>query len=192
MEDSGNFDLEGIRSGDEKAFEKVFHAYFEKVCYFAKDYVFDWEIAREIAQEAFIKIWEIRTTLEDGSDIPSLLFTITRNNALNHLKHLTIREKYRNYSERSFVESQLNLIALSDLQVDQIFGSDMQLIINQAIDDLPEKCKEVFMMSRNFEMTYKEIALQLNISIRTVENHIAEALKRLRAKISPGQSYKNH
>lgn len=185
-------DPEGIRKGDEDMFEKVFHGYFERICCFARDYVSDREVAREIAQEAFIKLWEIRATLEDGSDIPALLFTITRNYALNHLKHLTIREKYRNYRERSYIEAQLNLIALSDMQVEEIFGNEMQLLINEAIDHLPEKCKEVFMMSRNFEMSYKEIAEQLNISVRTVENHIAEALKRLRAKINPGQFHKNH
>ncbi|HJZ40254.1 MAG TPA: RNA polymerase sigma-70 factor [Bacteroidales bacterium] len=192
MSEPIHIDLEGIRRGDEDMFEKAFHGYFEKICCFAGDYVTDREVAREIAQEAFIKLWELRATLEDGSDIPALLFTIARNYALNHLKHLTIREKYRNYSERNYVESQLNLIALSDMQVEQIFGSDMQMKINKAIDDLPEKCKEVFMMSRNFAMSYKEIAEQLNISVRTVENHIAEALKRLRAKINPGQSHKNY
>jgi len=192
MAESIHIDLEGIRKGDEEMFEKVFHGYFERICCFARDYVVDREVAREIAQEAFIKLWEIRATLEDGTDIPALLFTIARNNALNHLKHVIIREKYRNYSERKYVESQLNLIALSDLQVDQIFGSDMQKLIYQAIEDLPERCKEVFMMSRNYEMSYKEIAQQLNISERTVENHIAEALKRLRAKINTGRFHKNH
>ncbi len=179
-----NIDLERIKCGDEISFEQLFHEYFERICFFARDYVCDGEVARELAQETFIRLWEIRATLEDGSDIPALLFTITRNNALNYLKHLTIREKFRNYSEYQYAEQQLNFMALSDLQVEEIFKSDLQKRINEAVDDLPEKCKEVFMMSRNFGMSYKEIAVQLNISLRTVENHISEALKKLRAKIN--------
>jgi len=185
MRESLCIDLEMIRRGDENTFERLFHGYFERICYFARDYVCDWEVARELAQETFAKLWEIRASLEDGSDIPALLYTITRNNALNYLKHLTIREKYRNHSETKHVELQLNLMALSDLQVEEIFRHDLQKVIDEAVDDLPEKCKETFVMSRNFDMSYKEIAAQLNISVKTVENHISEALKRLRVKINP-------
>jgi RNA polymerase sigma-70 factor (ECF subfamily) len=115
------------------------------------------------------------------------LFTIVRNNALNYLKHLTIRDKFRQFSEQQYAERQLNLMALTDLQVEEIFKRDMQQKIDEAVDDLPEKCREVFLMSRNFGMSYREIATQLNISIKTVENHISEALKKLRKKINPGQ-----
>jgi RNA polymerase sigma-70 factor (ECF subfamily) len=187
MEGIFNIDVEGLRGGDEITFEQLFHEYFERICYFARDYVSDDEVARELAQETFIKLWEIRATLEDGSDIPALLFTIVRNSALNYLKHLTIREKFRHYSENQYTERQLNLIALSDLQVEEIFKNDLQRIIDDAVDNLPEKCKEVFIMSRNYGMSYKEISLQLNISLKTVENHISEALKKLRAKINPYQ-----
>jgi RNA polymerase sigma-70 factor (ECF subfamily) len=187
MEEIFNIDLESIRDGDENTFKLLFHGYFERICCFARDYVCDVEVARELAQETFIKLWEIRTSLDDGSDIPALLFTIVRNNALNYLKHLTIRDKFRQFSEQQYAERQLNLMALTDLQVEEIFKRDMQQKIDEAVDDLPEKCREVFLMSRNFGMSYREIATQLNISIKTVENHISEALKKLRKKINPGQ-----
>ena len=183
MEEHVRNDADKIRSGDEGTFERVFHEYFERICCFAREYVCDWEIARELAQEAFIRLWEIRNTLEDGSDIPALLFTITRNNALNYLKHLAIREKYKNFSEQQYAISQLNQMALSDLQVDLIFNNDLNNLVNEAIGELPERCKEVFIMSRRFKMSYKEIAHQLDISVKTVENHIAEALKKLRIKV---------
>lgn len=185
MEEIFNIDLQSVRSGDEITFEQIFHGYFERICFFAREYVCDEEVARELAQETFVRLWEIRATLEDGSDIPALLFTIVRNHALNYLKHLTIRDKFRQFSEQQQAERQLNLMALTDLQVEEIFKSDLQQKINEAVDDLPEKCREVFMMSRNFGMSYKEIAAQLNISIKTVENHISEALKKLRVKINP-------
>ncbi|MBN1789075.1 MAG: RNA polymerase sigma-70 factor [Bacteroidales bacterium] len=183
MEETFRIDVDRIRKGDENAFEKVFHAYFERICCFAREYVCDWEVARELAQEAFIRLWEIRDNLDDGSDIPALLFTITRNNALNYMKHLTVRQKYSDYTKQQHLESQLNLIALSDLQVDILFRNDMQKAIHQAVDELPDRCKEVFIMSRHLGMSYKEIAQKLKISGKTVENHISEALKRLRLKI---------
>lgn len=177
---SAKYDLDKIRHGDDSVFEQLFTDYFERMCCFARAYVGDWEVARELAQETFVKFWEIRETLAEDSDVEALLFTITRNHALNYLKHLSVRARYSRLSERQYLESQLNLMSLEDLQIDQIFNKELQNRLNQAISDLPDRCREVFLMSRNFDMSYSEIAQQLQISVRTVENHISEALKKLR------------
>jgi len=184
MKELNNIDIKAIKRGDEKAFETAFHMYFEKICFFAKDYVFDWEVAREIAQESFIKLWEIKEDIKDDTNILSLLCTVTKNNALNYLKHETVKSKFHDYTIQKYNTTQLNIVALSNLTVDKIIAEEMKQQVDKAVEKLPERCRMVFILSRNFELTYKEIAEQLNISVNTVENHIAEALKRIRGQLN--------
>ena len=170
-----------IKLGDEKAFEKIFHSYFERLCYFIKDYVIELETAREIVQETFARLWEIKDTLNENSNIPALLFTIARNNALNYLKHELTKRTYRKFVTDNYNRLHINNIVLSDLIIDQLITNEVRDQINNIIYSLPERCRTAFIMSRNMGMSYKEIAEQMDISVNTVENHISEALKRIRA-----------
>ncbi len=182
MGDSQKYDIDQIRSGNEILFEQIFKSYFERICCFVHEYIIDWEGSKELAQETFVRFWEAREGLEDHSDISALLFRIARNLALNYLKHRTVVLRYQKQTEQHYLESQLNLTALMDMQVDRIFRGDLHDELHHAIAELPERCREVFLMSRNFGMSYREIATRLDISERTVENHISEALRKLRQR----------
>jgi len=182
MGDFQQYDIDKVRSGNEAIFEQVFKSNFERICCFIHEYVTDWEGSRELAQETFVRFWEAREGLEDNSDIVALLFRIARNLALNFLKHRAVVNRYQKQTEQQYLESQLNLTALMDMQVNRIFTGDFHEELHQAITELPERCREVFLMSRNFGMSYREIAARLDISERTVENHISEALRKLRQR----------
>ncbi len=172
-----------LKKGDQKTFEKIFNEYYKKLLLYAKEYVVDLEIAREFVQEAFLKLWEIKKSLLENTNLEALLFTIIRNDCLNYLKRITVKKRYNEFTQKTFNELQLNYIALKDSTSELLFLDELQKKIDDAIAELPVKCKEIFEMSRFDGMKYKEIAEKLSISSKTVENQISEALKRIRQKI---------
>ncbi len=179
-----NLDIvRGLLQGDEKSFEQVFHKYFKMIFIYAKSYVLDKEVARELAQESFLKLWEIKFQIRTDTNVSALLYTITRNNSINYLRQATANKKYIEYSKQKHYEYQLNYYALNDSTSDIIFFDELNEKIESAINNLPPKCKKVFELSRFNDLKYKEIAESLNISVKTVENQIVIALKRIHEQI---------
>lgn len=176
--------IKSLKSGDKKSFEKIYTILYFRLVNFAREYVIDTEIAREIVQDSFLALWESKTKLKDKTNISSLLFTITRNNALNYLKHLLAERKFNEYTKHTHEQYQLNYIALRDESSEHIIYKELRDRIQSAIEQLPPKCKQIFEMSRMEDLKHKEIASLLNISIKTVDNQISEALKRIRFQIS--------
>lgn len=165
--------IQSLRRGDKKSFEKIYTVFFYRLVNFAKEYVVDVEVAREIVQDSFLSLWEYRSRLRDNTNISAYLFTITRNNSLNFLKHLLAIRKYSEYSKYSREQYQLNYIALKDESSEQIIYKELQERIQSAITQLPPKCRQIFEMSRVDELKHREIASVLNISIKTVDNQIS-------------------
>lgn len=180
MENKNGQIIEAIRNGNERAFEEVFQKHYNKLFNYACHYLIDQEIARDIIQETFMRLWENRANLHSSSNLNALLFKITHNNCLNYLKHLTIQKKHSDSVRKNLIAYRLNYAALKDETSEQIIYNELQDKVDKAIQQLPPKCKEIFVLSRTREYKHKEIAQQLNISVKTVENHIAEALRRIR------------
>lgn len=178
-----NTDLDGLRKGSEAAFDEIFNYYFPKLMNFAIGYVKDTEVAREIVQDTFLKLWEMRKNLAPETRLAPLLYTITRNDALNYLKQLIHKQKYIE-NRKQMYENQLNYIALKDESSERLIYNELYEEINKAIADLPEKCRQVFQLSRDEGLKYHEIAEKMKISVKTVETHISDALKRLREALN--------
>jgi RNA polymerase sigma-70 factor (ECF subfamily) len=172
--------IKQLRRGSHEAYRLVFDTYFTKVVYFAFEYVDEYETSREIAQDAFMKLWEKRHTLKPDANITSYLFTLAKNQALNYIKHRLIERRYANTKQHEELRQQINFKALSDPTHDIIQYIELNDKIKETIQDLPPRCREIFLLSRMEELKYREIAARLGISEKTVENQIAEALKRLR------------
>lgn len=177
------YSIDALRRGSESAFTQIFHDYYNNLYNYALHYVIDREIAREMVQETFLRLWENRSRLKKKTNLTSLLYTITRNNSLNYLKHLLIENKYSEFARKNFLTYQLNYIALKDETSEQIIYNELQETVQKAINQLPPKCKEIFILSRLKELKHKEIASRLNISPKTVENQISEALRRIRISL---------
>jgi RNA polymerase sigma-70 factor (ECF subfamily) len=180
MNDLNKHLVEAIRRGDEDAFETVFHEYYNPLFNFACHYVIEKEVAREMVQDTFMILWENRSCLKQDTKLKSWLYTITRNNSLNYLKHLLVQKKHSETVRKRLVSYQLNYAALKDETSEQILFSELNKGVSQAIEKLPPKCREIFVLSRSGGLKHKEIANQLNISLKTVENQISEALSRIR------------
>lgn len=158
---------------DESAFEQLFRAYYPRLCAFASTLLDDRAEAEEVVQTMFCRLWEQRTSLEVTSSVQAYLFRAVRNASLNQIKKTQIRDAYK-------VMNLDNLNQNPEFQPDRITESALSQRIEKAIADLPEQCRLVFKLSRFEEMKYKEIAEHLNISIKTVENQMGKALKKLR------------
>jgi RNA polymerase sigma-70 factor, ECF subfamily len=173
-----------IIKGDHKAFETIFNTYFKKLYVFAKEYVIDSETAREIVQEAFVKLWEVKENLRIDTNISAYLYAMVRNSSISFLKQVIVKKKYVEYSKLKYQRYMLNYYALVDESSEKLIYKELEGKIHDIIEHLPKKCKTVFELSRFKELKHKEIASQLNISVKTVENHIAEALKRIHVQLA--------
>ena len=172
-----------LKEGNVKVFEAFYDKYFDPILVYCNHYVTDREMAKEMAQDTFLKLWETKESLNNNTNIQSFLYRIARNNCLNHIKHLKVEQKYLDYTKAQKTEIELNELALSQSSAEKIISEELEEKINLTIGSLPPRCRQVFELSRFKGKKYREIASDLNISVKTVENQIQKALKILRENI---------
>jgi len=167
-----------ITDGDVKAFEALFHAYYGNLCRFASGIISDNEMAEEIVQNLFVKLWEKRTQIEVETSVKNYLYRAVKNQCINFIKHNNIKiDHLQNIQTEKAVQ----------IQPDEIFLElELAKKIEQSIQSLPVKRREIFILSREEGLKYTEIAQKLNISLKTVEAQMGLAIKTLREKL------KNH
>ena len=139
---------------------------------FALRWMREAEAAEELVQDVFVKVWEKRSELALDESLKSYLFTAVRNRAFNYL-----RDQARKGQTDSIDEN----IDLEAPKGDPLEFADLQAIIQQGLDSLPPRCRAIFLLSREAEMSYKEIAAEMEVSIKTVEGQMSIALRKLRA-----------
>jgi RNA polymerase sigma-70 factor (ECF subfamily) len=166
-----------IRNGSEKAFNKAFELYYTSLCFFADHILRDFDLSRSVVQQVFVDMWVKREKLQVIS-LKAYLFQSARNAAFDVLKHKKAESKYLSMLDQSEKGQMTDWIENAEL-ADQI---------NKAIDKLPEKCRQIFILCRFEELKYAEIAEKLDISVKTVEMQVSIALKRLKAELSDYQS----
>lgn len=168
-------------SGDgalEKTFEYVFKSHYAKLTVFANRLLNDVDVAEEIVADALTCLWEKRGTIAFTSSVTGYLYKMVQNRCMNYLKHQRVENEYVNYLIRH------NLIdELPEHDCDPYQEKELSQQIRQAIDALPEKCREVFLLSRFEYLKNREIAERLNISQNTVERQITIALEKLRRSL---------
>lgn len=162
-----------IQKGNKMLYEGIFRQYYQMLCAFAISKLKDGELAEEIVQEVFVKLWEKREQLE-VSNFKSYLFSSVNNTVLNHFKHQKVRREHA--AEMKVVQEE----AVEDSEVEY---NELQLKINALIADMPEARQKVFKLVKIEGKKYKEVAEELGISVKTVENQMGSALKFLRAHL---------
>lgn len=170
-----------LKDGDEQAFKALFLRYYSAMCHFACQFLADSEQAEEIVQDMFVKIWEKRLVLNIETSVKHYLFRSVRNHCLNQIQHEKIKKQYA---------SKVLEIAQHEINTEQYFLEvDLIQRIEKCIDSLPPKRKEIFRLSREQGLKYKEIADKLDISVKTVEAQMGLALKYLREEL---KDFSNH
>ncbi len=167
--------LNKIRQDDDDAFRLLFDAYYKYLTAIAYRYLKDGEKAKDFAQEAFVVLWNQRNDLKIQIGLKPYLRQVVVNRCLNHLR----REERMDFSENS----QLPETATSIDAIHHLEKEDLQKTIQAAVDNLPNRCRIIFSMSRYEEKSHKEISQELGITPKTVENQITIALKALRKAI---------
>jgi RNA polymerase sigma-70 factor, ECF subfamily len=178
MNDTLNHFSKEFQRGNRQLFNQLFSDYYVNLCRFAYTYVKDADISEEIVQEMFIALWEQRDTLNITTSIRSFLYTSAKNRSLNHIRNSQTRIRHEDEFAREQTSKVSHIINFCEQE-------ELTYLIDQAITELPEQCRIIFEMNRNQNHTYKEIAQQLNISPKTVENQMSIALKKLRITLAP-------
>ncbi len=168
--------MEVITEIDKRAIDRLFQSYYEGLSRYAYSILKNQVAAEDLVQQLFITLWEKRNELEISSDPKSYLYRSTYNRCLNEVKRMKRRGVHTEVSEEYDLSSQQDTSQL-------VLGKELEGRIEDAIETLPEKCREVFRMSRFKELSYKEIAEKMEISIKTVENHMGKALRLMREEL---------
>ncbi len=157
--------------------ELIFRKYYDTVCRAIFRILPEHTTTEDIAQEVFFELWKRRETLQINTSLSAYLRRAAVNKALNMLR------------DRRLVnddDSDLSLLPALDLDGQKVLeAEELHQLVNDAVKALPEKCRVIFVLSRFEQMSYAEIAAKLQISPRTVENHISKALRLLRQVLGP-------
>ncbi|MGD8778396.1 MAG: RNA polymerase sigma-70 factor [Ignavibacteria bacterium] len=168
--------ITAIRDDDESAFEILFRRYYPELCSYLNIYIRDKDEVEEMVQQLFLNIWERRKNFYPKNNVRSYLYKAVKNKAINYRKHLQIKErviqKIRN----------MQMIRENNLE-DEIDKTEMQLLIDKAVERLPARCRETFILVKYNNFSYQEAADIMNISTHTVEIQIGKALKKLRSSL---------
>lgn len=164
--------------GDEEAFCELYAAYKNRLLYFALKFVKSHEFAEDIFQDAFTVVWQTRRFINPEASFSSYLYTIVRNRILNQLRDMAnedqLKEQILSQAIDSANETNNHILLLNDLKE----------IIARALEQLTPRQREVFKMSRELQMSHKEIAEALGVSVHTVQEHISLSLKVIRSYLT--------
>lgn len=169
--------IKGIKQGDVAAFEELYRQYYIFLCLVAEHIVRNSTDAEEIVSDVFVKLWNIREKIEINTSIKAYLIKAVQNTSLNYIKRFSLKSKMT----ESLSKSDYELLAWgSDYPLGQLYENEIMNILNQGVSDLPDACREIFLLSRDKDMKYCEIADKLGISVNTVKTQMKIALARLR------------
>jgi len=166
-----------LKNGDEKALSELFDMYYSALCLFANKYLHDMDLSRSLVQQVFIDLWTKRQKIAISTSVKPYLYTTVKNRCIDVLRNkkatTAISESVENLSQAPFR--------------DLVEEAELNDRINASINQLPEKCREIFLLCRFEELKYSEIADKLGISVKTVEMQMGIALKKLRDSLSDYQ-----
>lgn len=175
--------FESFTKGDDKAFEYIYKTYFSFLLNYSKHILKDAEAAEEIVESTFLNFWENRSSIKLETSLKSYLFKSVYNNCLNHIKHLHVKERYVLYFKHHVQTDNEGEIISSEYPIAQLIEKELAELLDQAIQNLPGQCREIFIMSRYQNLKNEEIAHRLNISVNTVRTQISRALTKLRENL---------
>ncbi len=171
-----NLGFKRIQKGDLKEFERLFKELYSPLCLYANKYLQDADKAEEIVQDIFYGIWKNRAKLNIKVSFKSYLYRAVQNNCLQLIQHSAVEDRYKQYVKKEVTHFQSDPAKEMELQ-------EMNKVVEQTLDSLPDRCKEIFSMSRFEGLKYREIAEKLQISTKTVEANMGKALQAFRKSL---------
>lgn len=161
---------------NKREFERFFKDNYKHLCLYAFGFLKDMDASEEIVQDVFVNLWKKRKDISISTNPKSYIYTSVKNLCFNQIKHLKHVDSYMQYNHH-------NIQLQEQIESDVMVANEMQQKISDSINNMPTERKKIFLLSRNQGLKYREIADQLNISVKTVENQMGKALKYLRAEL---------
>ena len=178
MNDEEQFIFQRMVEGDKEAFRFFFEKYYTDLCNFVNIYLNDPITTEDIVQDIYVYFWNKKENIRIETSVKSYLLKASKNKSLNYLRdkkaRLVIQNKLAEESETSY-----------EIPVISEDNHRLQEIIKKAVESLPEKCREIYILSKEKKLTYNEISNELGISVKTVENQMGNALKKMREFLRP-------
>lgn len=166
-----------LNKGNVDAFEQIYESYWAELYSYAYNILRDKAVCEEIVQEIFFSLWTKRRELQITHSIRAYLFTAVKFQTLNYIKSEKVKRNYA-ASYGAFKK-----ILFDNSNEENIHLADLKSLVENEVAKLPEKCQQIFRLSRNEHQSVKNIADLLNISHKTVENQLSKALKQLRSSL---------
>ncbi|MDF3027042.1 MAG: hypothetical protein K0S23_1349 [Fluviicola sp.] len=152
----------------------VFRDYYKPLVRYGNTFLKDSDETEDVVQQVFVSLWEKRTQLDIHTSIRAVLYKSVQNACLNKIKHLKVRDTYA---------EEMMAVAVPEETSDPVQVNELNERIQQALESMPEQCGRIFKMSRFEQLRYQEIADQLGLSVKTVENQMGKALKIVREEL---------
>ena len=165
-----------IQDDDIVAFEALFREFYAPLCRYALSFTGSMDVAEEITQEFFYNYWRNRKKIMVKTTLRGYLYQSIRNNALKHLEHEAVKKRYA----KSQMERQSEG---ATTQSEALEAKELQQLIDETLQELPERCSLIFRMNRFEGLKYHEIAKELSISVKTVEANMGKALQLFRIRL---------
>jgi RNA polymerase sigma-70 factor (ECF subfamily) len=167
-----------VTHGDKHSFDILFQKYYSQLVRFAVGYLHDGPSAEEVVQDVFVRIWENAQRIEIETSVLAYLYSSVRNQALNCIKHEKVKKKYE--------QEQVTVVDSDEYDFEEkVNVKFFRQILTSVVGDLQKKCREIFEMAKFEGLTYDEIAEYLQVSVKTVENQMGIALKKIREVMLP-------
>ncbi len=174
-----------IEKGNQHAFQSLVYQYSDQLLLFAIGFVKSHEVAEEIVSDAFVNLWRQRARIFEIRDVKSYLYITVRNASISHLRKISGRKEICIDNLEAF-----HSLPVIGPETDE-FTDEILEQINRAIDQLPPKCKLVFTLAKVQGLKYKEISEILGISVKTINNHIANGLAAIAHSLNETQHLEN-
>lgn len=178
-----NLIIKQLQDGNEKVFEQIVREYWPRMFKFALIYTQNNETSQELVQDTFLVLWNNRAILKDNTNLITYLMVVLRNKCLNLLEQARIRQLYIEEIDDETIYQRANLYVLQDEASQIVESEDLHKAIERALSKLPDKTREIFMLSRYDGLKNQQIAETKNISQKTVEYHISKALQILKEEL---------
>ena len=183
MKDEDEYIYKAIRKGDVKAFERFYKKYQPRLFVYGIGILNDEEATNDLVQEAFIAFWENMENILTDYSVTAYLFKIFHGKCTKYLRKKAIVTDFSHLSELKMQEIEISYYNPDNNIMGSIFMHDVEKLFEKALDKLPEKCREIFVLSNQEELRNSEIAIKLGISVRTVENQIYRAIHIVREEM---------
>ena len=164
-----------VREGDIRAYETLFRRYFEPLCLYGNKIAGNMDVAEEMVQELFYTIWKDRASLRIVLSVKSYLYGAVRNQSLQYLEHLQVRQRYHQHVAGELTES-----ALHDSPQEILEYKELEQRLEFALERLPRRQRDIFRMNRFEGKKYEQIAHELSLSVKTIEAEMSKTLQALR------------